>query len=258
MTSCSPRTRGWSRHVGEVVQHDVLLPAHAGMVPITTEQVTAGRRCSPRTRGWSPGRLPPARHALLLPAHAGMVPTTRPVSRSGASAPRARGDGPGRLRGGHPRVGCSPRTRGWSREPAGRPRHRPLLPAHAGMVPASPVCPPRLRAAPRARGDGPFMALAQKKEQLCSPRTRGWSPAARQSGGARPLLPAHAGMVPAGSPRRRPSRSAPRARGDGPKAEIKNVGKNGCSPRTRGMASGSRGSGSCVSVVSFAFRGHPF
>ncbi|MBA9007231.1 hypothetical protein HNR21_006113 [Actinomadura cellulosilytica] len=24
------------------------------------------------------------------------------------------------------------------------------------------------------------------------------------------------------------------------------------------MASGSRGSGSCVSVVSFAFRGHPF
>ena len=72
-SSCSPRTRGWSPHPLEKATQSLLLPAHAGMVPVREPRqgvLTPAPRargdgppllhsrppgvgCSPRTRGWS-------------------------------------------------------------------------------------------------------------------------------------------------------------------------------------------------------------
>jgi len=152
--------------------------------------------CSPRTRGWSRRRLPPQPVLGLLPAHAGMVPGVPGTSTSAGAAPRARGDGPTTARTLPGVRACSPRTRGWSPCDSGDSPVRPLLPAHAGMVPNYGPLSWRYGAAPRARGDGPMLQGVQAQNVVCSPRTRGWSHH-RVGSGLRPdLLPAHAGMVP--------------------------------------------------------------
>ncbi len=93
-SSCSPRTRGWSRRDEQQPGVTGLLPAHAGMVPSGSSssrgprpaprargdgpQAGAGATltygCSPRTRGWSRGEPVSDVNPMLLPAHAGMVP----------------------------------------------------------------------------------------------------------------------------------------------------------------------------------------
>ncbi len=204
--ACSPRMRGWSRDPGGQAGHRGLLPAHAGLVPTHRrtgcDSPSAPRACgvgpmglaladcwiscSPRMRGWSPRSL--SNHEVLCPA------------------PRACGVGPVDRPGPQAPARCSPRMRGWSptrqREAAGRQ----LLPAHAGLVPGTPVPPSARRPAPRACGVGPEGKGTQALDQVCSPRMRGWS---RPRHGLRlqdELLPAHAGLVPDG----RASRGRPR------------------------------------------------
>src|SRR5437762_179871 len=104
------------------------------------------------------------------------------------TAPRARGDGP------HVQ---DPLRSGGLRAPRVAGDGEALLPAHAGMVPAAPLCGSYQPAAPRARGDGPEPGLAWVAFGVA-------------------LLPAHAGMVPQGEGGRLVRPSAPRARGDGP------------------------------------------
>ncbi len=253
---CSPRTRGWSHFqaggdaVGEV------LPAHAGMVPSARCWRSRGRcaprargdgprrscgwvlqhPCSPRTRGWSlvPGAA--VQLAAVLPAHAGMVPGGRLDLPAPCSAPRARGDGPLQGQDVRPTLMCSPRTRGWSREPPCYGEDGSVLPAHAGMVPAPRSPPEDAMGAPRARGDGPVAVLHAEAHGLCSPRTRGWSPGDLFADDRVFVLPAHAGMVPA--PRSPPedAMGAPRARGDGPSTYWLEGFLQLCSPRTRGWS----------------------
>ena len=132
---CSPRTRGWSRGRDTSRPAELLLPAHAGMVPLTLRTAvmigTAPRArgdgpsgvghmagtllCSPRTRGWSPGARTYHQTFVLLPAHAGMVPIVLSRRSGRPPAPRARGDGPPPCAARPPCRSCSPRTRGWSR-----------------------------------------------------------------------------------------------------------------------------------------------
>ncbi len=174
------------------------------------------RNCSPRTRGWSRSAPLPAWSDRLLPAHAGMVPRTAPSPRGIRTAPRARGDGPARMRHELEVMYCSPRTRGWSLPAVRLRRIPPLLPAHAGMVPLDDWLRPATESAPRVRGDGPSARPSRQHSGPCSPRTRGWSLGVGADHADTSLLPAHAGMVPI-RPWRRENRSpAPRARGDGP------------------------------------------
>ncbi len=231
---CSPRTRGWTHCWRRESPSLVLLPAHAGMDPLThvsaAELAAAPRArgdgpgaraaasvpsiCSPRTRGWTqrePLRRP---QPALLPAHAGMDPCPTPDTGTGRSAPRARGDGPQVIWSTMVSVCCSPRTRGWTSMSVGLFTESGLLPAHAGMDPLPVQWSRRSEPAPRARGDGPAGTHSSRSFRYCSPRTRGWTPDGADSEGAAELLPAHAGMDP----------------------QVKGVPAwhGNCSPRTRG------------------------
>src|SRR5690606_1700200 len=154
--------------------------------------------------------------AVVLPAHAGMVPGGRAIEILSLSAPRARGDGPGKNGCIEIRELCSPRTRGWS--PVTNPSHEggQVLPAHAGMVPITESTPSTPSGAPRARGDVPKHRTRTADVSRCSPRTRGWSRRTGRTPEPGCVLPAHAGMVPGHTGWHWPDRGAPRARGDGP------------------------------------------
>jgi hypothetical protein len=169
-------------------EHDVVCegsaPRARGDGPGSNSARSSGARCSPRTRGWSLGSGEPQHPEGVLPAHAGMVPGTPRSRPRCAGAPRARGDGPLLLKGGHHVGECSPRTRGWSRPVRRGPADRWVLPAHAGMVPRTrqrsawwraPIPPPWRTSAPRARGDGPRRGGHGASTSRCSPRMRGWS-----------------------------------------------------------------------------------
>jgi hypothetical protein len=211
----------WGRDHGRV-----LLPAHAGMDPRAPRQPRPPRpprRPAPRARGDGPGLLDLFRkyHPVGTAPRArgdgpGLLDLFRKYHPVG-TAPRARGDGPEVMSLLPPPRRCSPRTRGWTRAPRPLPEVPPgrdcsprtrgwtrnyspvvqaavLLPAHAGMDPRTRAERRTLSAAPRARGDGPWMRRSVKFAAHCSPRKRGWT---RGRGMARPdlrLLPAHAGV----------------------------------------------------------------
>ena len=253
---CSPRTRGWSRGGQRTRRGEIVLPAHAGMVPIphwpgsraggaprargdgpkAHTLSSENGKCSPRTRGWSGSSGFRPRMTTVLPAHAGMVPARRTTTSSASRAPRARGDGPGVSAVKAALRECSPRTRGWS--PAANRSGTPLrvLPAHAGMVPPGMTPIGSGTCAPRARGDGPRVEAPAQGDRRCSPRTRGWSPRAQGAAGNKSVLPAHAGMVPSATRASRVSECAPRARGDGPNGAWDASRAQLCSPRTRGWS----------------------
>ncbi len=171
-------------------------------------------------------------------------------------APRARGDGPSVIALLLVEGYCSPRPRGWTLHHRPGRRHRPLLPAPAGMDPAPPGTRPPPGSAPRARGDGPktigptqvwTQGLCSPRPrgwtrsgakwgtaQGCSPRPRGWTRAAHPHRRTPPLLPAPAGMDPSAIAAGSSTAPAPRARGDGPTFEFLALPQVVCSPRPRG------------------------
>jgi hypothetical protein len=154
---CSPRTRGWSRSARAPGPRRRVLPAHAGMVPRKrarpgampgaprargdgpgpVRDTHADGACSPRTRGWSRLRSAGRVCCVVLPAHAGMVPRGDTCGTSATCAPRARGDGPTAMTRRAGSLQCSPRTRGWSLLLVQAPAPAGVLPAHAGVGPAS-------------------------------------------------------------------------------------------------------------------------
>ena len=113
-----------------------VFPAHAGMVPRTSDDETVMDAFSPPTRGWSlarhrcnkggrgflrprgdrptvtVGKLP---HRTVFPAHAGMVQTGHVFAIRCLCFPRPRGDGPNQL--------------------VYQVSVAEVFPAHAGMVP---------------------------------------------------------------------------------------------------------------------------
>src|SRR5690606_25176912 len=117
-------------------------------------QSTASR-CSPRTWGWSAHRDHELDGDEVLPTHVGMVRPRWRACSSPSGAPHARGDGPPGGPGPRVRVGCSPRTWGWSGPPDPRTGLPRVLPTHVGMVRSTVTNPTEPERAPHARGDGP-------------------------------------------------------------------------------------------------------
>ncbi len=156
LVDCSPHPRGWPRRPVLRPLRRLLLSAPAGMAPgpaaarrgTRTAPRTRGDGpwtqyadhgpgvCSPHPRGW-PQALPRLQHRHnLLPAPAGMAPGRGGRPAGPASAPRTRGDGPGKTATTYIVTHCSPHPRGWPRCEGQRRRRDPLLPAPAGMAPA--------------------------------------------------------------------------------------------------------------------------
>ncbi len=235
-SKCSPRTRGWSPARPLARLGPLRAPRARGDGPSIEPRAALEQSCSPRTRGWSPALGMDGAPEGVLPAHAGMVPAAIRVRRCASCAPRARGDGPMRRAGGRSWVPCSPRTRGWSLDQLIEAHILNVLPAHAGMVPATGPWSAAGCCAPRARGDGPRQLRQTQPQLVCSPRTRGWSQADLFGVGVEAVLPAHAGMVPRSTAPGSWARGAPRARGDGPWSAAWPPVKSMCSPRTRGWS----------------------
>ncbi len=253
----APRTRGWtlSRSAASLPGHDC--PAHAGMDPSKTLPRSSrrrlprargdgprpiwrrrdGDRTAPRTRGWTRCSGQADRKALDCPAHAGMDPAQSPRTPAVWRLPRARGDGP-HVNGARDGTGLTaPRTRGWTRDQAGRPQEERDCPAHAGMDPATyrvVVKPKRL---PRARGDGPCHARGSGRYSRTAPRTRGWTRLGVKLNFRPEDCPAHAGMDPDLELTDHVPSGLPRARGDGPCLESLGLVCHWTAPRTRGWTS---------------------
>ncbi len=165
-----------------------------------------------------------------------MVPNAVTAGAVSGSAPRARGDGPGRQVEHLVEPDCSPRPRGWSLLEVTSRHSRRLLPAPAGMVPPPACHAHAVRTAPRARGDGPPDPSRTAAPYACSPRPRGWSSGDADADLYVSLLPAPAGMVPTCGPAGTWRGAAPRARGDGPELARGDLKSGRCSPRPRGWS----------------------
>ncbi|QEV51340.1 hypothetical protein CP981_06380 [Streptomyces platensis] len=72
--------------------------------------------------------------------------------------------------------------------------------------------------------------------EVCSPRPRGWSRAAREDLGEGVVVPAHAGLVPPSPAPCRLGRRGPRACGVGPGVELQQITLAQWSPRVRGCS----------------------
>src|SRR5690606_35841859 len=88
--------------------------------------------------------------------------------------------------------------------------------------------------APHARGDGPERVSADDATPRCSPRTWGWTAAARYATTESQMLPTHVGMDRAGLAPKTRHHDAPHARGDGPIRDRDGHYMEVCSPRTWG------------------------
>ena len=87
---------------------------------------------------------------------------------------------------------------------------------------------------PRTRGDGPAAVERTRRPEPVSPHTRGWTPVLKVDATGAAGFPAHAGMDPSTSGRRRPTGGFPRTRGDGPLNRPDDDGRRAVSPHTRG------------------------
>ena len=234
---CSPRERGWSRVDGDGRVPGDVLPARAGMVPLTSIPLAVGA-CAPRASGdgpcgWSAKTSP----VSCSPRERGWSRPLRPAGDLRVRAPRASGDGPPAHTVMVPLVPCSPRERGWSRRTETASHRHTVLPARAGMVPPRECPRSATQRAPRASGDGPSAAATMTGPNTCSPRERGWSTARVMSSKASNVLPARAGMVRSRSRSSTVRTGAPRASGDGPSEAAVTKASGACSPRERGWSS---------------------
>src|SRR5690606_35353749 len=118
----------------------------------------------------------------------------------------------------------SPRTRGCSHFPREQRGPDEVVPAHAGVFLHHTVRQVGQGGRPRARGGVPRRCPGYRPDRPSSPRTRGCSPLVVLRDLVKLVVPAHAGVFPAGTACRRTCRGRPRARGGVPQAQTNYVG----------------------------------
>ncbi len=233
---CSPLRRGWPLGCAAGPGWLGVLPAQAGVAPVSGSPVHAPTgaprsggggpygeggipgpgQCSPLRRGWPLGLLLRAGSRAVLPAQAGVAPSCSTSARHGPCAPRSGGGGPSDA---PPYAGaraCSPLRRGWPLAPAGRRRTDRVLPAQAGVALTSFAGIMTSGSAPRSGGGGPKAMLVTSERGRCSPLRRGWPLVGERLYRAAGVLPAQAGVAPSQRPAGRTALGAPRSGGGGP------------------------------------------
>ena len=246
-----------------------------GVRETNADYMGEGTCCSPRPRGCSHGHATDEADAALFPVPAGMVlryrlrgvgRSTAPCTFGGPSAwsstarwptaPCTCGDGPSASAGAGNSKDCSPHWRGCSH---GVRQVRPvveLLPAPAGMLPATPASassawtaparagmfpgawpmPVSAAAPPRIRGGVSTGRYIISWRWSCVPYPRGWSRLGFFGPLEDELLPAPAGMVPPAPERAAKPATAPRTRRDGPDRPIDWKVPVACSPHALGCS----------------------
>ena len=232
----SPRWRGWSLDRRRLAVLGGVVPALAGVVPRGRSPARAAPASSPRWRGWSVVGVVEVDLGGVVPALAGVVPCPCRAGSPTPGRPRAGGGGPPARPARRSCAASSPRWRGWSRLPEGPGSDEPVVPALAGVVPASPGRRPRGRGRPRAGGGGPSTTVPAAAFAGSSPRWRGWSPEHRRQHRAEHVVPALAGVVRRPAPQPRPAPCRPRAGGGGPWVRTVSDDCPGSSPRWRGWS----------------------
>ena len=189
----SPLTRGKPLRVRRAVQHQGLIPTHAGKTRGPGCGMRAGQahphsrgenRASLRTSGRTLGSSPLTRGKRgdesafaggggLIPTHAGKTPMMPPTPCPWRAHPHSRGENPSRsdwLVGG---TGSSPLTRGKQVEARAQARDHGLIPTHAGKTLDVKIAAFRLRAHPHSRGENVALAEGVGPTMGSSPLTRG-------------------------------------------------------------------------------------
>ena len=195
---------------------------------------------SPLTRGKLDVVPEIAAVVRLIPAHAGKTAGLRGVRFRRPAHPRSRGENQAFDPTANGEDGSSPLTRGKPDRCDHRPRHRGLIPAHAGktsLVIALSGC---RRAHPRSRGENRSCAPSPPTASGSSPLTRG-----KRRGGAPPgcpprLIPAHAGKTLPEAWLGGQAAAHPRSRGENSTSSLRLVPWWGSSPLTRGKPRQSR------------------
>ncbi len=197
---------------------------------------------APRPRGWFVREASRLLRDAVGPAPAGMVPGRRTRSGPNWCRPRARGDGSPTLSVSGGAAWSAPRPRGWFGHHRGL-HHRPdVVPAPAGMVPATAAAPTRSGSPPRARGDGSRSWRSSRPPTPSAPRPRGWFLVGVLDDQVGGVGPAPAGMVLRALRESCTSNSRPRARGDGSSTRAGRLGTSWSAPRPRGWFLLERGS----------------
>src|SRR5690625_7064165 len=110
-------------------------------------------------------------------------------------APRTGGGGPREFEPIVVARKCSPHRRGWSPVIPGARICSCVLPAQAGVVPASAPGVYPISRAPRTGGGGPPTRDLWTHRHTCSPHRRGWSATNWTLDDVQDVLPAQAGVV---------------------------------------------------------------
>ena len=176
--------------------------------------MTAPGGSSPLTRGKHLGGQRVVVRVRLIPAHAGKTHATCHRRHPPTAHPRSRGENARYVSPQASSDGSSPLTRGKLAD-GGTDLHQiRLIPAHAGKTPTGSVAPSTRRAHPRSRGENAPDFHEMGSWLGSSPLTRGKLADERFHGGARGLIPAHAGKTRTLGSRQRPGQAHPRSRGE--------------------------------------------
>ena len=230
--ACAGMFHGQSGHVVGMR----CFPRVRGDVPTTALSSSATSSFSPRARGCSRVVEHINETVPVFPACAGMFLTAFGVGVFLDGFPRVRGDVPADSLHTRPQPEFSPRARGCSQLRNYQTTVRLVFPACAGMFRRR--CRLRWRSGcfPRVRGDVPQVRSSDRWKMSFSPRARGCSCGAGQTGRHGRVFPACAGMFRVVTAWAEVSRRFPRVRGDVPPPHRLAGTARGFSPRARGCS----------------------
>ena len=211
----SPRMRGKLKHLGDLIDHRWIIPAHAGQTRCERcrrygradhpRACGANRRCamvrqlaygsSPRMRGKLSPTTSRYNFPRIIPAHAGQTAPYVHRTFCRADHPRACGaNGGANCRRWHA-IGSSPRMRGKHAVAGAARRVVRIIPAHAGQTSGLTYPMPSVADHPRACGANFRVREVVDAYAGSSPRMRGKRLHKRHRGKPVRIIPAHAGQT---------------------------------------------------------------
>ena len=211
----SPRMRGKLKHLGDLIDHRWIIPAHAGQTyrygcgrhrqpdhpracganPVRTMPSLWASGSSPRMRGKQRAFIENTLKPRIIPAHAGQTDVARWSGNWRTDHPRACGANSRLLQAATTSLGSSPRMRGKQRLTSIEHFAERIIPAHAGQTAVPTVADGTRSDHPRACGANFRVREVVDAYAGSSPRMRGKRLHKRHRGKPVRIIPAHAGQT---------------------------------------------------------------